>query len=72
MSFGVWTQVGPRYPVLDGAPDPRMRRGKFDGASGLAQDIHGHVGPADSLADKIVTMGMPIGVYTLALSGQYN
>jgi len=29
--FGLWTGVGPRNHVLDGGPDPFMKRGKFEG-----------------------------------------
>jgi len=29
VSFGKWTQVGPRYYVLDGGPDPHSGKGEF-------------------------------------------
>jgi len=31
MPFGMMTQVGPRYHVLDWEPDPTRRRGSFGG-----------------------------------------
>ena len=31
MPFGMWTRIGPRNHVLDGSPDPRIRRGNFEG-----------------------------------------
>jgi len=31
MSFGLWTRVGRGNHVLDGGPDPSMRKGDFEG-----------------------------------------
>jgi len=38
MSFGLWTQVGPRNNVLDVGPECPMPRGNFRG-----KHMHGHV-----------------------------
>jgi len=35
MPFGLRTQVGPRYYVLDGGPDHPMGRGSFEGERGV-------------------------------------
>jgi len=39
MPFGMWTRVGPRIYVLDGAPDPPTGRGTFEG---MIQDFPTH------------------------------
>jgi len=32
--FGLWIRMGPRNHVLDGGPDPLMRKGNFEGEKG--------------------------------------
>jgi len=37
--FEMWTRVGLRNHVSDGDPDPHTRRGNFEDANELAQDM---------------------------------
>jgi len=42
LSFGLRTRVGPGNHVLDGSPDPTIRRGNFEGEMGVVKYIGTH------------------------------
>jgi len=61
MPFGLRTWVGPRNHVLDGGPDPSMRRGNFEGGKG--RPIVKYRDTLRSCAKTAKQIEMPFGLW---------